>query len=121
MMTRRLRQWLDASLTAWRVSQNIAEWPFYALEAPPSGIAGDVACNLALLLAKTLKKSPRIVAAELQTILQNSGGPVSDVQIAGAGFLNFTWNPVVLAAAVREAMAHGTAFGRDPDIPSERV
>ena len=56
--------------------------------AAPPGIAADVACNLAMLLARSLKKNPRALAQELQTLLSaDPKSPVAEISIAGAGFL----------------------------------
>jgi len=61
-----------------------------SLEDLPLEIEADAACNLALLLAKPLKKSPRALAQELQKCLSQGTPLVEEITIAGAGFLQFS-------------------------------
>jgi arginyl-tRNA synthetase len=59
----------------------------FALEIPPKSEFGDLACNVALLLAKNLKKSPHKIAKEItDKLVQNEF--VQKIEIAGPGFLN---------------------------------
>src|SRR5260370_35259505 len=67
-----LRNALDKKLLPWAKSQGLQELPAYALEEPPAGIEADIACNLALLLAKPLKKSPRALAEELRKVVDGA-------------------------------------------------
>jgi len=53
----------------------------------PDAQFGDYATNVALQLAKPLGRSPREIADELTTALQESG-EFSDVTVAGPGFIN---------------------------------
>ncbi|HQQ34394.1 MAG TPA: arginine--tRNA ligase, partial [Rugosibacter sp.] len=82
------------------------------LERPKQASHGDFASSLALQLARSLKTNPRQVAERLVAAL-----PVSDlvakVEIAGAGFINFTLNSNARTAVVATILSAGTAFGRD--------
>ena len=55
---------------------------------------GDLSCNAAMLLAKSLKRNPRDLAQELCAALKKSelNQNLSDVSIAGPGFINLTLN-----------------------------
>jgi len=59
------------------------------LERPRDPAHGDVATNLALTLAKSLKQKPRAVAERLVATLQVPQGLVRKIEIAGPGFINF--------------------------------
>ena len=59
-----------------------------ALERPPRIALGDLACPVAFDLAKTLKKAPRAIAAELAAALRLPAG-VRETRVEGAGYLNF--------------------------------
>ena len=80
------------------------EWPAKAVVEPPKDPRhGDCATNMALLLAKPLRKSPRDVAAELCAFLEAHGQAVEKAESAGPGFCNVTfsqdfWRRVVLEA-----------------------
>lgn len=81
------------------------------LERPKQAGHGDFATNLALQLAKPLRRNPRELAALLVKELPKSE-LVSKVEIAGAGFINFTLASDAKTAVVAEVLARGEAFGR---------
>ena len=71
------------------------------LERPKQAQHGDYACNLAMQLAKPLKRSPRSIAQALIDALPSSR-VVEKIEIAGAGFIN-----VFLALAAKQNVVHG--------------
>src|SRR5262249_37295609 len=106
MLLADLRDWIDRTLRSWATSQRLGGMPTYNLEEPPAGIDADVACNLALLLAKPLKKSPRALAQEIQKILESHPSElVENISIAGAGFLNFRWTKDTLQRELRSILS----------------
>lgn len=52
---------------------------------------GDMSTNVAMLLAKQLKKSPRDIAQQIQEALSTYNELLACVEIAGPGFLNLTF------------------------------
>ena len=85
------------------------------LERPRDPAHGDVATNLALALAKSLKQPPRAVAERLVAALELPPGPVRKVEIAGPGFINFFLAEAQLASALEAILAAGERYGRsDP-------
>ena len=62
------------------------------LERPKQSGHGDLACNLALQVAKPLKSNPRAVAQSLLDALKVSpaGELIQSAEIAGPGFINLT-------------------------------
>lgn len=81
------------------------------LERPRQAGHGDFASNLAMQLAKPLRRNPREIAALLVNELPASS-IVERAEIAGAGFINFTLGAAVKTAVVREALERGEDFGR---------
>ena len=116
-----LRNELNTKLLSWAKSQGLQELPAYALEEPPAGIEADVACNLALLLAKPLKKSPRALAEELQKTVDGTLSNVDGTSIAGVGFLNFTWKLETLQAETQAILNEGLHYGRRPDTAGKKI
>src|SRR5947209_12852132 len=96
-----LRRWIDGRLTPWAHQKGLEALPAYTLEEPPSGIEADIACNLALLLAKPLRQSPRTVAQDLLQALSEGEGPVQELAMAGAGFINLRWKMETLYQELR--------------------
>ncbi len=81
------------------------------LERPRQAGHGDFACNLALQLAKPLKRSPRDIAARLVAELPPSPLVVR-AEVAGAGFINFTLTPAARRQVVHAVLAQGADYGR---------
>jgi arginyl-tRNA synthetase len=81
-----------------------------ALERPRQPEHGDFACNLALQMAKPLKRNPREVAQALVSALPPS--PVLDrAEVAGAGFINLYLKPDAKRGVVGQVLARGDAYG----------
>ncbi|MFA4970567.1 MAG: arginine--tRNA ligase, partial [Sulfuritalea sp.] len=81
------------------------------LERPKQASHGDFASNLAMQLARELKTNPRQIAERLVRELPPSPA-VAKVEIAGAGFINFTLTPAARTAVVPAVLAAGHGFGR---------
>ncbi len=71
------------------------------IERPKLVSHGDYACNLAMQLAKPLRKSPRDIALALIAALPKSD-VIEKVEIAGAGFIN-----VFITTAAKQNVVHG--------------
>lgn len=92
------------------VAPEQAETPIN-LERPKQAGHGDFASNLALQLAKPLKRNPRELAALLLAELPKSP-LVAKTEVAGAGFINFTLASDAKTAVVAAVLGAGEAFGR---------
>src|SRR6266545_2243920 len=82
------------------------------LERPKDSAHGDVATNLALVLAKTLKAKPRDVAGKLVAALELPPGFVRKVEIAGPGFINFFLAEEQVVAVLPAILAAAGGYGR---------
>jgi arginyl-tRNA synthetase len=74
---------------------------------------GDFSTNAALVLASSLGRNPREVAAEVVAALPESP-TVCGVEIAGPGFINFRVTDAWLHDTLREIAAKGAAYGHMP-------
>jgi arginyl-tRNA synthetase len=81
------------------------------LERPRQAGYGDFATNIAMQLARTLKRNPRELAGLLCAELPPSRW-VEKAEVAGAGFINFTFAPSAKTVVVGEALAQGRDWGR---------
>ncbi|MDP3540136.1 MAG: arginine--tRNA ligase [Azonexus sp.] len=81
------------------------------LERPRDPTHGDFATNLALQLAKALKKNPREIANQLVAELPVSV-LVSKAEVAGAGFINFTLDARAKTSVVRTVLTEAENYGR---------
>ena len=85
--------------------------PAFVIERTRSREHGDFACNAALLLAKTLGRKPRDVAAAIVGALPPSP-LVERVEIAGPGFINFFLSEAAWHGEIRRVLHQGAHYGR---------
>ncbi|TGE33964.1 arginine--tRNA ligase [Desulfosporosinus sp. Sb-LF] len=88
------------------------ELPNYVLEEPRDRQHGDLATNLAMVLAKQAKRSPREIATILIKHLDTAGTWIQSSEIAGAGFINFHLNPLWLTNVINEVLKAGNSYGQ---------
>ncbi|MBI3902205.1 MAG: arginine--tRNA ligase [Nitrosomonadales bacterium] len=81
------------------------------LERPKQAQHGDYACNLAMQLAKPLRRSPRDIAQALIAALPKSD-VVEKVEIAGAGFINVFITTAAKQRVVCGVLQAGGEYGR---------
>jgi arginyl-tRNA synthetase len=81
-----------------------------AWEVPRDEAHGDYATNVAMTLARPAKKAPRQIADAIVTHFPKSG-IVERLEIAGPGFLNVFLEPDWCAAALKDVLAAGDAYG----------
>ncbi len=82
---------------------------------------GDAATNVALALAKREGRNPRELAQEIVGALEVAPDFVSDVAIAGPGFINFRFAPAWYESALREVVAEGRDYGRTEVAAGQRI
>lgn len=79
---------------------------------PPRDLAhGDMASNAAMVLAKPAQLSPRAIAEALAERLR-ADPRISEVIVAGPGFLNLRLHDQIWVAVLRAALDAGVDFGR---------
>jgi arginyl-tRNA synthetase len=81
------------------------------LERPKQAAHGDFSCNLAMQLARSMKRNPRELAQLLLSGLPLSP-LVSKAEIAGVGFINFTLQSAAKLEVIRSVLTQGEDFGR---------
>ncbi|MEX0661488.1 MAG: arginine--tRNA ligase [Balneolaceae bacterium] len=86
--------------------------PEIKIETPRDPDHGDAATNVAMLLAKPLRKNPRKIAEELVEALQTDSKKISEISIAGPGFINFRFSDEYLADALKELIDQKENFGK---------
>ena len=97
-----------------------AAYPDLGDAAPAAEVAvpreegfGDYSTNVAMTLARVLKRNPRQVAEALAAGLAAIGDPlVGQATVAGPGFLNLTLSPTALSDVVADVLTRGPEFGR---------
>ncbi len=94
--------------------------PAFSVEISDDPSHGHLAANWPLVLARTLKRPPKQVAAELMAAVQVD--PWFDhIEVAGAGFLNAFLAPQACAAAIEAVEAAGADYGKETAGSGERI
>jgi len=106
-MRSHLRELLTKAIekTAKGGELNSTELPPLLLEPPKQREFGDLATNAAMLWAKSAKKPPRMIAETILKNIEDPDGILARKEIAGPGFLNFTFAPKFYYAQLRELAA----------------
>jgi len=112
-----LAEWLSAGLA--RVAPGHAPQPI-SLERPKQPQYGDYSSNVALQLAKSLKRNPRELATALIAALQPSPW-VDRAEIAGAGFINVFLSGNARRDVIARILDQGDAFGSVAKAQGARV
>ena len=91
------------------------------LDRPRNPEHGDLASNLAMILAKRLQQSPRALAETIVSRLDLGPAGLAGADIAGPGFINFRFAQVSLNARVTEIIDADAAYGRSQFGGAQRV
>lgn len=107
------------------------EFPIPHLERPKAVDHGDVACNIALQIAKAWKANPRELALLIVARLDDFPefkNLISSTEIAGPGFINFRLSQVAKSAVLQIILNDRERFGRrdragvqDASIPARAM
>jgi arginyl-tRNA synthetase len=84
----------------------------FVLERPRDTGHGDLATNLAMVIARQQRTKPRPVAERVVAELRLPPELVARTEIAGPGFINFWLAEDELVAAHRRILAEGSGYGR---------
>jgi arginyl-tRNA synthetase len=98
------------------------EVPAFEVEIPRSEQFGDYSTNLAMVLARQVRRNPREVADILLVhLLEEARQWVERAEIAGAGFLNFYLKPGWTGEVVRHILQQGEHYGETTLGAGKRV
>lgn len=104
------------------VAENGWEWPEKAvLETPKDVKHGDLATNIAMVLSKQAKAAPRVVAEKIMAAVCEKFPGLVTAEIAGPGFINFTFAPTFWQEVVMDVEAQGKAFGSSKSGDGRRI
>ena len=81
------------------------------VEPPRDQTHGDMATNVAMVLAKDAGKKPRELAEAFAAKLR-ADALIAKVDVAGPGFINLTLKPAAWIGALRDAVRPESEFGR---------
>jgi arginyl-tRNA synthetase len=91
------------------------------IERPRDPSLGDWTTNLAMTLARPLRKRPAEIAGLLRDRMRLSEVGVEKVDVAGPGFMNFWLDPARIADGIRDVIEQNDKFGQTDVGRGERV
>lgn len=102
---------IRAALGALLAEMGAPDAVMIQLERPRDPSHGDLSTNVAMLLAKELRRAPRQIADEIAERLDLDAAGVTAVEVAGPGFLNFRLSAGAVASVLDRIIEGGSAFG----------
>lgn len=94
----------------------------FSIEHPVDLTHGDYSTNVALVIAKQLQTAPQAVAKLLvEKINQKLPKEISEVTVAGPGFINFKLAPEFFRKSVSEILDKEQDFGKNKNHKGERI
>ncbi len=86
--------------------------PDIIIEKPAHEEHGDFATNIAMLMAKAEKKSPRVIADIVVKHLEEARNICDGIDVAGPGFINFRIKREFWLQTLKAVAAAGDSYGR---------
>lgn len=83
-----------------------------AIDEPRDPSWGDMACDLPMVVAATLRRSSLEVAEAVRRHVSDPRGWLASMEVGGPGFLNVRFAPAFWYAVLAEAAAPGGDYGR---------
>ncbi len=93
----------------------------FVISHPENMAFGDYACNVALAVAKDAGVAPREIAEKIKAHLHDQIEYVENIEVAGAGFLNFTLSRDFFTQEVVRANNEGEMWGRNDTWDGKKV
>lgn len=90
---------------------NIFENVNFVIEIPKDTSNGDYATNIAMQLARILKKNPRQIAQDIVDLFDQKVVNVSKIEIAGPGFINFFIDGQAMSNVIEKVLKENDNFG----------
>ena len=81
-------------------------------DVPKIGSHGDLSTNVAMLLTKQLRKNPRQIAEEIIANLDLESEVISNIEIAGPGFINFFFTKEFITDIIKNVLKEENKFGK---------
>lgn len=104
-------QYITTQLEAFLQDKGIGDLEV-SLQKPKEEEFGDFSSNLAMQLARSLKKAPRQIAQDIIDFFPDDTRYISKIEIAGPGFINFFISNRPLFEELQRILSTGSSYGR---------
>ena len=89
----------------------LADAPDIVVEKPKDEKMGDFACNIAMTLARSERKNPKVIAQIIEHNVEKGTAGLDSVEIAGPGFLNLKMSRKFFLDRFADAVEQRNDFG----------
>ena len=90
----------------------LADAPDIVVEKPKDEKMGDFACNIAMTLARSERKNPKVIAQIIERHVEKGTAGLDSVEIAGPGFLNLKMSRKFFLDRLADAVEQRNEFGK---------
>jgi len=90
----------------------LSPFPEIVVEKPKDEKMGDFSTNVAMTLARSERKNPKVIAESVARYLKNGSNDLNQVEIAGPGFINLKMSNEFFLQRLRSAVKQGDDFGQ---------
>jgi arginyl-tRNA synthetase len=91
------------------------------IERPKNPEHGDLSSNVAMQLARQLKRNPREIAQKLLDAAAGQSSSIESLTIAGAGFINVRFKSAAKLDIVRRVLREAGGFGKSAAGKGQKV
>jgi len=112
-----IRQAVDRALQ----ELEITGVPEYVVEKPNDPRHGDLAVNVAFLLARVLKKKPALIAEQIVQALKFDTSFIDKIEVAPNGFINFRISPRWSVEQLGRVQQQGEGYGLDEPLAGREI
>ena len=92
---------------------NVEDSSLVMIEIPKDNTNGDYSTNIAMRLAKVVRKAPVIIAKEMLEKLEETVEDYEKIEVAGPGFINFFMKNTVLADIINVVLDKKETYGEN--------
>jgi len=90
----------------------LSPFPEIVVEKPKDEKMGDFSTNVAMALARSERKNPKVIAESVARYIKNGSNYLSQVEIAGPGFINLKMSNEFFLERLKNAVKQGDGFGQ---------
>ncbi|RPI71936.1 MAG: arginine--tRNA ligase [Ignavibacteriales bacterium] len=90
-------------------------------DTPKSEEHGDLSSNAAMMLTKKLRKNPKQIAEEIISYLEYDKKIISNIEIAGPGFINFFFSQTFIPEIIKDILDSPDSFGKSDKNRGKRA
>ena len=107
----------EAVRAVWEIEP---EEGLYVVETPQNPDFGDYSTNVAMKLARALRRSPMDIAAPLADKLAELLDEAESVTVARPGFINFKLKADALSGLINSVLEAGESYGKNDSGKGKR-